>query len=438
MKLNDEKKSAIKLINQYAERFKRVDQENKDLMNEIEDLKNNLKISKDIIDSFFKSEQKEKSKAFLTKTKEEIKLLNTCIDKLRKNLKESRDQNTYYEIIMNESILKYKDNTEDLNKKIFVLENAIKKKDAIICYLNIKLNSLYESTYLNDDNNEINAKEIYLVEPSTSVMLVYSELAEVKKNYQDTLDQLNSAIERIEQLKVENEKLKKELEEESESDSSKSKGTEIKTHHFNQKSITIDVKEKNFENEEWRMILKKAKISSDTIKNFTNTKIGESVEILVKMIMEKNMQIRVLYNENENLNERNAILNNEICEHKKTITTLKNENKLIKNQQLEHSIILNDNDKQKFEVSLNLERQNQYKNYEKYLDEFNTKTQRINDSIIQDEIKECYKSFITNDSTLIKKKNENTPNRNQMESFISSMRKNEENIFTPSKDVNNI
>ena len=57
MKLNDEKKSAIKLINQYAERYKRVDQENKDLMNEIEDLKNNLKISKDIIDSFFKSEQ---------------------------------------------------------------------------------------------------------------------------------------------------------------------------------------------------------------------------------------------------------------------------------------------------------------------------------------------------------------------------------------------
>ena len=89
-------------------------------------------------------------------------------------------------------------------------------------------------------------------------------------------------------------------------------------------------------------------------------------------------------------------------------------------------------------MSLNLERKNQYKNYEKYLDEFNTKTQRINDSIIQDEIKECYKSFITNDSTLIKKRNENTPYRNQMESFISSMRKNEENIFTPSKDVSNI
>ena len=39
MKINDEKKSAIKLINQYAERFNRVDLENKELLSEIDDLK---------------------------------------------------------------------------------------------------------------------------------------------------------------------------------------------------------------------------------------------------------------------------------------------------------------------------------------------------------------------------------------------------------------
>ena len=124
MKINDEKKSAIKLINQYAERFKRLDLENKELLNEIDDLKKNLKLSKEIIDSFFKSEQKEKSKVFLKNTKEEIKNLNISIDNLRKDLKESRDKNTYYEIIMNESIIKHKDKSEDLENKIFVLENA--------------------------------------------------------------------------------------------------------------------------------------------------------------------------------------------------------------------------------------------------------------------------------------------------------------------------
>ena len=46
MKVQEEKKSAIKLINQYAEQYKRVDLENKSLLNEIADLKKNLKISK--------------------------------------------------------------------------------------------------------------------------------------------------------------------------------------------------------------------------------------------------------------------------------------------------------------------------------------------------------------------------------------------------------
>ena len=82
MKVQEEKKSAIKLINQYAEQYKRVDLENKSLLNEIADLKKNLKISKEIIESFFKPEQKEKSKIFLRKTKEEIQNLNSTIDSL--------------------------------------------------------------------------------------------------------------------------------------------------------------------------------------------------------------------------------------------------------------------------------------------------------------------------------------------------------------------
>ena len=426
MKINDEKKSAIKLINQYAERFKRLDLENKDLQNEIDDLKKNLKLSKEIIDSFFKSEQKEKSKVFLKKTKEEIKNLNQSIENLRKDLKEARDKNTYYEIIMNESIIKHKDNTEDLENKIFVLENAIKKKDAIICYLNLKLNSLYESIYLCNIYNDLNAKEVYLLEPSTSVMLAYTELSEVKKNYKDTCEKLDDAIEKIERLKIENEELKKKMEDSSDSsDENTIKDDTIKKEN---RTITIDLKQKNFENEEWLMILKKAKISKETMINFQNTKIEESIEILVKMIMEKNMQIRVLYNENENINERNAILYNEICEYKKTISNYKNELKLLQKQISDNSLI----DKSKFEASLNFEKKQQYKNYEKYLDEFNTKTQRIDDTLLQDEIKECYKSFVTNDSTINKKQ---VLTINQIESFISTMRKSD-NLFD--KTVSNI
>lgn len=425
MKINDEKKSAIKLINQYAERFKRLDLENKELLNEIDDLKKNLKLSKEIIDSFFKSEQKEKSKVFLKNTKEEIKNLNISIDNLRKDLKESRDKNTYYEIIMNESILKHKNNTEDLENKIFILENLIKKKDAVICYLNLKLNSLYESIYLCNIYNELNSKEVYLLEPSTSVMLAYSELSEVKKNYKEECEKLDDAIEKIERLKIENEELKKKIDNISESSEDIIKDDNMKKEN---KTITIDLKQKNFENEEWLMILKKAKISKETMINFQNTKIEESIEILVKMIMEKNMQIRVLYHENENLNERNTILYNEICEYKKAVTNYKKELKLLQTQLSDKSQI----DKSQFEASLNLEKKLQYKNYEKYLDEFNTTTQRIDDTLLQDEIKECYKSFMTNDSTINKKP---VLTMNQIESFISTMRKSD-NLFD--KSVSNI
>ena len=116
-------------------------------------------------------------------------------------------------------------------------------------------------------------------------------------------------------------------------------------------NISIDLKEKNFENEEWISILKKAKITKEVINSFANTVIGESVEILVKMIMEKNMQLRVVYKENQNVNERNVILFNEVCDQKKTISQMKNE---IKKFQFDP----NESDKMKFEASLNLEKEN--------------------------------------------------------------------------------
>ena len=406
MKINDEKKSAIKLINQYAERYNRVDLENKELLNEIDDLKKNLKISKDIIDSFFRAEQKEKSKLYLKKTKEEISLLNATIEKQRQSLKEARDKNTYYEIIMSESIMKYQSSTDDLQKKIFLLENDIKKKDAVICYLNIKLNKLYETLYLGSDDPKNHIKEIYLLEPSMSLMLLHNELEDVKSKNEEISKKLENTVDKLENLKIENEELKNEKNSIISESSRKENTTNTVVDN-----ISIDLKDKNFKNEEWISILKKAKITKEVINSFANTVIGESVEILVKMIMEKNMQLRVVYKENQNLNERNVILFNEVCEHKKTISQMKNE---IKKFQCERTLTLNES---KFEASLNLEKENLFKNYEKYLDEFNAKTQRLSEIIIQDEIKDCYKSFITNDSTMHRKKN-------QMDSFISeTMRK---------------
>ena len=57
MKRKLDKNLAIKLINQYADNYKRVEEENKCLQKEISDLKSNLNVNKEIIESFFKNDK---------------------------------------------------------------------------------------------------------------------------------------------------------------------------------------------------------------------------------------------------------------------------------------------------------------------------------------------------------------------------------------------
>ena len=468
MKVQEEKKSAIKLINQYAEQYKRVDLENKSLLEEISDLKKNLKISKDIIESFFKPEQKEKSKIFLKKTKEEISNLNSTIETLRKEIKECRDKNTYYEIILSESILKYRDCTEEMNTKIFYLENLLKKKDSVICYLNLKLNSLYESMYLGND--DIEPKEIYLIEPTSTTILINNELAFVKEENYTLNNKILKLNEQIKKLIIEKENMINSYERDV-SETSSSNETAIRVRHSDHRNtnnnnvgnktnhiennnnntntivnnnnnnthkesfnFSIDLSQKNFETEEWFTILKKVKITKEMIMKLAKTKLGESIEQLVRMIMEKNMQIRVIFNENTNLTDMNAILTTEIEELKTHIKELKKEIKILQKQynNFDFTFTLTEKERKKLDNAIQEEKNNQYKNFEKYLDEYNMKTQRINDSIVEEEINECYKSSITNDST---KKQNNCVVSGNAESFISETMKKYENLLNGSNNV---
>ena len=57
MKRKLDKQTALKLINQYADNYKRIEDENKALQQEVKDLKSNLNVNKEIIESFFKSDK---------------------------------------------------------------------------------------------------------------------------------------------------------------------------------------------------------------------------------------------------------------------------------------------------------------------------------------------------------------------------------------------
>ena len=83
MKNNEEKKTALKLLNKYADSYGVLEEENRQLRAEILDMKINLKINKEIIQGFFQLNSfEDKSTFYHTKLKEEVISLNIKIDKL--------------------------------------------------------------------------------------------------------------------------------------------------------------------------------------------------------------------------------------------------------------------------------------------------------------------------------------------------------------------
>ena len=93
----------------------------------------------------------------------------------------------------------------------------------------------------------------------------------------------------------------------------------------------------SFESEEWLEILHMINITSEEMDRFHRnkmlTKIMDAIEILNKLLVDKNLQIRLLEGENLNLNKKNADLNNEnikLIKKNDEFTTLFHKSKLKK------------------------------------------------------------------------------------------------------------
>ena len=140
-----DKKVALKLINQYADQYNRVAEENKCIKMQINDLQSNIVINKQIIEAFLLScPLEEKANQIILKYKEE----NSNLQKIIKNLSDETtklfNKIKSYEEIMNKSIFEYRESTDCLNDRIFILENALVKKDNCISSLTNQLTKLKE------------------------------------------------------------------------------------------------------------------------------------------------------------------------------------------------------------------------------------------------------------------------------------------------------
>ena len=200
------KKTALKLLNKYADNFYSLKEENTQLKMQLADLNSNLKINKSIIDNFFsKLNLKDKESSIFSKIQQENYNLYNQNENLRKKNSELShkiyiDKQTYLE-----STQRIREENEHLKNKIFLLEQTLQKKENLLYKNKRGFSSLY------------NHKEIFVTNPSKLIIQINNELITFKeksKNFEEMLKDSKSLIEKYEEqimeLQNENQLLRQE------------------------------------------------------------------------------------------------------------------------------------------------------------------------------------------------------------------------------------
>ena len=120
--------TALKLLSNYAESYKMLEKENKSLQHYINDLKANIKISKEIINTFLSTNSDKKYQTLSLSYQKQQKFLSSRIEELTKANIELDKQN--FKLL--ESLNLLKEQIETSKTKIFLLEQTIEKKENII------------------------------------------------------------------------------------------------------------------------------------------------------------------------------------------------------------------------------------------------------------------------------------------------------------------
>ena len=346
--------TVLKLLNSYAESYKILENENKSLKQYISDLKTNLKVSKQIIDTFISKNSENKYQEIILNLQKDNKNSSEINEELtKKNLQLQKEFSKFKEIISN-----LREEIEDLKTKKFILEESLLKKDSIIM---AQKKGLSKNQYIVIHPNKALVK---LNDELITYKLIYERISKHLKKSDEKIDKYETVIANLqnekEQIQIQNKlklysvnrenenlryKLRNTINTLNDDKSYRSTNTPKINNinlHFNSnhnenrnklplqsseksnksnRSIEEDEFSKNssfnnsFNNEEFKEILKQAGLSVEAYlllsSNKMNTKLIDIIELMFKLISEKNMTIRILEIENENLNEKNVQLNEE-------------------------------------------------------------------------------------------------------------------------------
>ena len=321
---------------------------------QISDLKTNLKVSKQIIDTFISKNSENKYQEIILNLQKDNKTSSEINEELtKKNLQLQKEFSKFKEIISN-----LREEIEDLKTKKFILEESLLKKDSIIM---AQKKGLSKNQYIVIHPNKALVK---LNDELITYKLIYERISNYLKKSDEKIDKYETVIANLqtekEQIQIqnklklysvnrENENLKYKLrntintlnDDKSYRSTNTPKINNINLHFnsnhnenrnkvpfqnsekSNKSNRTIEDEEfsknssfnNSFNNEEFKEILKQAGLTIENYlilsSNKMNAKLIDTIELMFKLITDKNMTIRILEIENENLNEKNTQLNEE-------------------------------------------------------------------------------------------------------------------------------
>ena len=401
------KKTALKVLNKYADSYHAIIQENNFLKTEILDLKANIKINKEIIQGFFSDKKfKEKIDLYNFQYKKENENLYNQNDKLLKKIEELTSKFTYNEQIFNETLSQARDENEKLKTKLFTIEQNNTKKDNIILVQKKKIEQLKDDFSLVD-------REIYISDPYKAIIQINDELLiykDIYDNFTNFIKSTKSSIARyeklIQHLQIENQNLRNEYKNHvfasnKEKDNlifsiQKKKNvfinrvnTDNGNNHKNQSNNLIKyersktfeninhlVDDRKFENDEFLEFIKMVDLTQKEYELMSKDKkyykIFDLIDVLYTNFIEKNVIISLLERENDSINQKNFQLNTdninlfqENLELKEEINNLKNKTLINNNKKTDKTdeSLINNTSK----ITINPKIQNTLINYQNFL-----------------------------------------------------------------------
>ena len=313
MKKKLDRNFVVKVINQYADNYKLLEDENINLKNEIEDIKSNLNINKGIIESFFKNGENNQDSylSYLNQLKTEIKSIEEKNEKLIKEKKELHERIIRYDNTMNEFLVKKSDKSREFKNRIFILENLIVKKNSVIENLKKKYLSLQETKEFEEEKEP---RELYVSDPNENLIILYNDLNLYKEAYENILKKLKNYKKEIENLK---DKLREK----------KGNNNPIFTTKLIDEIIQKQTR-KNWETDEWFAVLNYLNLTNKDIETNSHSnkfisKLLDAIELLNRILIKRNNRINELEKELEKLKEKNKDLSKENISLLKNVFSLK-------------------------------------------------------------------------------------------------------------------